>query len=289
MYKRRSLIALLLALNISIVNCYGVEFNKLNSDEKLVDKYINYFNRDFDYQYQDAYIQKEDVDLMVDTLHNHVKFGDENKFKSDDIISQIINNSAKKEDDNYKSVFESQDSLAYEQTLKSIIQDIIDNATNDKDEDLFLINNLKIMYVGDLFREQYIDMETDGMYYDKENNSIIIHRDSLFIRNEEAYSDEYYNTLRKNLIHIINDIRQTDIYDYNKNYLNYSNTYNTTLKEDASTRYIKYYDNYDVKYDDNINPTYENDINSIILLSIISLKTILMPYLMRMLKNYLKF
>ncbi len=273
MYKRRFFVSLLIALNISILNYYNLCIDdntvlQTSEDDELIDSYICEFDNDINYQFQNAYISRKRIDDMLKYLKNHYKFGNINNLSTEEIISKIIDNSINNNNDSFTSVFETADSLAYEQILKEIIDNIINFGTNDIDEDLYLIKNLKIVYSSDDFREQFIDMETNGIYYDNSLNSIIINRSVLFNKNEDNYSEEYYNTLRKNLFHIFNDIRQCYIDDYNKNYIKYSNLYNSSIMEDASTRYNKYYNKFNISYDEDVYKSYENDINSIILLSL---------------------
>ena len=285
MLNRRSFIALLLALNITLINSNNVyssnNFNNLKKEQKnitienandvyknlLVDKELDYFkNKKVFYAYEKSYISRQEISKMLKNLNYHKKCSEINELSASEIVANIAIKSNESETETLKSVFKSPDSFGFQVILNMIIEDIINNETNDINEDLSIINNLKIQTVPFEFTEQYLDVETKGMHYDESLNTIFIHRDSLFSNNEKIESKEYYDTLAKNLVHVINDIRQISVNDIN--YLKYNNLYNPLFLEDASTRYPQIYKKFDIKDDSSY--ILENDQKLLLLLSLFS-------------------
>ena len=184
---------------------------------------------------------------MVNDIKEHKKYPVKNSYKASDIVANIAVNSNAYISDDLMSVFKTPDSFGFQVILNMIIEDIINNETNDIDEDLAIINDLKVLVVPFEFDEQYLDLETRGMYYDEKLNILFVNHDGLFENNEKINSNEYYYTLSKNLIHAINDIRQVSIDD--TNYLKYSAIFTSMFMEDASTRYPQIYNKYDISDD----------------------------------------
>lgn len=262
MQKRRSIIALLIALNITLINSNNLfaanNFNDINKvkntykfenvdniyQQNLLNNEMKFFKeKNVNYSHEDQYITKTEINDMLSNLNYHQKFDQKNTMSASEIVAEIAINSNAFENEYFKSVFNTKDSLGFQVILNMIVEDIINKETNDIDEDLYLIKNMKILTLSEDFIEQYLDTETNGLYYDEELNILYVYRDSLFNNNEKLESKEYYYTLAKNLVHIINDVRQVSV--NNVNYLKYLKGFNPVFLEDASSRYPIIYKKYD--------------------------------------------
>lgn len=254
MFKRTASVALLIALNAAVIVSAKHSFDVLKKEEikvesieeindeisllqneeqtkNIINEYKNRYNYNVSYPYEEGYIQENYLNILLSYYTDHVDFKEENTLSSEEIIDLIEENS-KITQSGYTSAFVV-DGDYLKDILKEIIDEIIESKINDINEDLYLIKNLKIIYAPYEFVEQYQDQKTDGIYYDKVNNTIIIHRDSMLEKNNDIQE-----ALKINIAHTINDIRQVDPIN-NRNFLNYSYDYNNMFIEDASSRYNK--------------------------------------------------
>ncbi|MBR1416286.1 MAG: hypothetical protein IJ572_00515 [Bacilli bacterium] len=279
MSKRCATVALLMSLNVAILSSCNYSFpiqekqeqtivlENQPSEEEIKKQIITYYEQYFNnlsvvYPYSEAYIPKESIDNMLSKLSPHTPFDIKNELSAKEIVALIKENSNNVNNNEYKSVFKEEDSEIIEDILIKIVSKILTDS-NDINEDLYLIKQLKILSYPSESVEFYIDLETNGIYFDKENLTIVISSPMMFINEEVLGSKEYYNTLAFNLGHIINDIRQISLKDVN--YINYLEGYHSTLSEDASSRFLKSDDGFEET--NNITHIYDGDPNAILLFS----------------------
>lgn len=225
-----------------IWNKYKIVDGKIVNNEEyeknlLIDKTIDSFNSVIVYPYENFF--PSDERLLKDNKIKKHNIVITNHSNTNEIISKIIDNSNKIE--NNTSVFKTSYSTIYIKQLRNIIDGIIKYGTNDINEDLYLLENLKICYVDNSNISYKL---LTKCYYDNNTNTIFLNED--YVNSE----DEIKNILNHLIIHI----RQTSI--NNDNLLSYNNTKNILFEGPAYS-----YRNYLFKQN-NINVFKSNDINS---------------------------
>ena len=241
--------------NTNYKNIFSKDISVENTEEDyaLIDEYIAKFSESVEYPYAELYLSMDESTDIVKSTKNHKVGTYDGSLDAKEIAEKIIENTEntlQNKDDNYASVFTIKEKELVKNELELCIFDIINNSTNDINEDLSLIENLSIYYSlneDDFISNQsiiynntkYTSSISTNVRYDIDKNAIIINP-KIFKEIDIPREELLRGIIRNNIIHI----RQTNPSKDSNSIVDFNNDLilNTLIEGSA----LSYYDDKDL-------------------------------------------